>query len=131
MKILKIIYYISVSLSCLILLLYLFIPYGGLSTIYNILKQGLFRYQVGLQVISLNAPAFDANPAAQNLQLMNSIIGITYFLLLGLCVGSLFILKRNPNKKYKVGIFAFITALFLTLGGSILWKYLVKTYVGI
>ena len=129
MKILKFSYYLSVSISFLILSLYLI--YGGVSTFYNVLKQGLFNYNVGFQVISLDSPSFDDTPAAQNLQLMNSIIGITYFLLLGMCVGSLFTYKRSPIKKYKLGIFAFLTALVLTFGGSILWRYLVKTYVGI
>ena len=129
MKLFEITYYISVTICSLLLFLYLIRPFGGILGFYYMLRDGLFVYQVGFRVIYLDSPPYRYIPAAQNLQLMNSLITIVYFVMLITCVLSLFTYKKNPMKKYKLGIISFIASLILIKGGSLLWSYLVKSYL--
>ena len=60
MKLLKILYCVSVGICLIQLGMYLLGPFGGPNTIFDIIKSGMYAVKVdatgGYQIISLNSP---------------------------------------------------------------------------
>ena len=135
MKILKTLYYISVGVCLIQLLIYLLSPFGGPMSIINSIKDGLYEVTVkatsGYQVISLDYPPYSNNPNTKNLQLLNRFIACIYFASLVFCCLTPLFYKINIKTKYKTGIICGIISLVVFLVGGLIWRYFVKIYLGI
>jgi len=131
MKVLKIFYYISVSISLILLIGHLIIPYGGPIGIMRIIENGLFKVSAKDLGLSLNDPPLRQNPNAHKLRIVASAIAASYFFSMFICCLSPLFYKINPTKKYIIGVVAFCITILSFIGGGYLWDYLVHMYIGI
>lgn len=135
MKILKISYYVFVSLCLIQLLAYLLAPYGGTMSILNSIKKGLYVVTInttgGYKVISLDFPPYNTNPYIKFIQIFNSLLAALYFSALMFCCLTLFFYKRNIKNRYKAGIISGIMAFLIFLFGGMVWRYVVKLCLGV
>lgn len=101
--------------------------------ILNIIQSGLYQITTksGYQVVSLDYPPLSNYPHAKNLRNLNSFIAFIYFASLLFCCLTPLFYRDNIKAKYKVGIICAITALIISFVGSIIWRYLVTTYLDI
>jgi hypothetical protein len=129
MKILKVIYIISVSICALELFLFLCSPFGGPITIINLMKNGFFSAQEGYRVIPIRSMYSPGDKHIRYLEIMNSAFTSGYFLsLMGSCL-SLLPFKINKKTKYKIGIILFTSSLLFSFIGGALWHYLVRIWL--
>lgn len=129
MKLLKLIFIVSVTLCAAQLLIFLISPYGGPLGIINIIKRGMFTAYKGYMVISTDEMYFPGNNPVKYIGWFNRICALGYFIsLIGGCL-SIFMFKRNLKKRYWLGICFILSAATFYFGGSLIWRLLVDTYI--
>jgi len=132
MKTLKILYYISVGICLLQLFAYLFMPFGGPMTIIGMIRDGNTEVlSENHRVIILNTPAYNDNPAAKYLHILSSVIMFIYFSFLLICISLPVFYKINSRRKYKIGIALCIIAPLVFFIGNLIWRHLVRIYLGV
>jgi hypothetical protein len=131
MKVLKILFYISFGICVVQLLAYLFGPFGGPKSIFYLIKA---RDTITLNngyVISLGNPPYSENDAAKNLHILSIIIRCIYFGSLIACSSLPLFYKMNLKRKYTLGLAFCILGMLGTVLGGMLWRHLVKVYLGV
>lgn len=132
MKTLKILFYICFGICLIQLLAYLFGPFGGPESILISIKAA--GSNITLEdghVISFDWPPYSDNPATKYIHILgSSIIGIYY---ISLIVCSLLPLFYNMNlkRKYILGVTVCIMGILVSIIGNLIWRHLVKVYLGI
>lgn len=131
MKALRILYWISMTISWAHLALSLFGPFGGPFTIYRMIKRGMFEVTSGYDVYDLDFPPYSDYPAVPTLLFLNSTLTFIYFLALFASAILPFLKHINIRTKYLTGIALFVTAYFIIFVGRRIWRFLVFVCVGI
>ena len=131
MKTLKILFYISFGICLIQLLVYLLGPFGGPKSIFYLIKAGDTITLKNGYTVSLDFPPYSEKPAAGNLHVLSIIIRCIYFgSLIACCLLPLFY-KMNLKRKYILGITICIVGVLGTVLGGMLWRHLVKVYLGV
>jgi hypothetical protein len=131
MKALRILYWISLTISLAHLALSLFGPFGGPFSIYRTIQRGMFQVTSGYNVYDLHFPPYSSHPAVPTLLLLNSTLTFLHFLALFASTILPFLQRMNIRTKYLTGITLCVTAFSIIFVGRRIWRYLVFVYVGI
>ncbi|PMP64711.1 MAG: hypothetical protein C0191_05685 [Mucilaginibacter sp.] len=107
-------------------------PFAGPMSIINLIKHGTTEVTTSNHIIiSLDQTPYKEKSATQYLRFLSGLFYFIYFFSIIFCCFLPAFAKGNTKRIYIWGIASCITAVLISVVGGLIWRHLVKLYLGI